>query len=226
MLEAPAVLTPVVTPGGDWGHVARKTKPEGERKNARRAASNFTLAQAGVPIKRDGKCSPPAPTSVGNAVGRCRCMVCAGLAIFRTHHICCVFGVQICPNCFRLPQPHMRLGRVEWEALSTTHSVGEQRGQKGGGTRKQIIGRKISVENPRLKIPSWNRGSRICNSETIQERRSGCQPNSFLLKKLLRESKRLPRLGRKPTELCSCRKTIKLRFPKSKFWMLDSDKFQ
>ena len=138
-LEAPAVLTPVVTPGGDWGHVARKTKPEGERKNARRAASNFTLAQAGVPIKRDGKCSPPAPTSVGNAVGRCRCMVCAGLAIFRTHHICCVFGVQICPNCFRLPQPHMRLGRVEWEALSTTHSVGEQRGQKGGHSKAENL---------------------------------------------------------------------------------------
>ena len=41
-------------------------------------------------------------------------------------------GFKFCPNCFRLTQPHMRLGRVEWEALSTTHSVGEQRGQKGG----------------------------------------------------------------------------------------------
>ena len=132
-------------------------------------------------------------------------------------HLLCLWGSNL-PQLFSLAAT----SHAAWEGgmgstFDHTFSWGTEGSEGGGGTRKQMIERKISVENPRLKIPSWNRGSRICNSETIQERRSGCQPNSFLLKKLLRVSKRLPRLGRKPTELCSCRKTTKLRFPKTKF---------
>ena len=138
MLEAPAVLTPVVTPGGDWGHVARKTKPEGERKNARRAASNFTLAQAGVPIKRDGKCSPPGASP--NECRECGWEVpvyglCGSSYFPDPPHLLCLWGSNL-PQLFSLAAT----SHAAWEGgmgstFDHTFSWGTE-GSEGGGHSK------------------------------------------------------------------------------------------